>query len=86
MLQGKGLLTSLQRRFLTAFATLPDQDWFYLAGGTALAEFYLVALNRVSEFPDQVERWPVKMLMPFDPVQLKHQFQTMALKLMAGLV
>jgi len=40
-LQGKGLLTPLQRRFLLLFARLPDQDRFYLTGGTALAEFYL---------------------------------------------
>ena len=40
MLQGKGLLTPLQRSFIAAFATLPDQAQFYLAGGTALAEYY----------------------------------------------
>jgi hypothetical protein len=41
MLHGKGLLTPIQQAFLTAFAELPDQAQFYLAGGTALAEFYL---------------------------------------------
>jgi hypothetical protein len=41
MLAGRGLLTPLQRTFLTAFAGLPDQGQFYLSGGTALAEFYL---------------------------------------------
>lgn len=40
MLQGKGLLTPLQHVFLAAFAQLPDQTQFYLAGGTALAEYY----------------------------------------------
>ena len=39
MLRGKGLLTPLQRAFLAAFATLPDQGSFYLAGAPALAEF-----------------------------------------------
>lgn len=41
MIQGKGLLTPLQQAFLALFAHLPDQDQFYLTGGTALAEYYL---------------------------------------------
>ena len=41
MLRGKGLLTSVQRAFIARFAALPDQAQFYLAGGTALAEYYL---------------------------------------------
>ncbi|HXF69098.1 MAG TPA: nucleotidyl transferase AbiEii/AbiGii toxin family protein [Thermoflexus sp.] len=41
MLKGKGLLQPLQRRFLALWANLPDQDQFYLTGGTALAEFYI---------------------------------------------
>lgn len=40
-LSGQGLLTPVQRSFLSAFAGLPDQSNFYLTGGTALAEFYL---------------------------------------------
>ncbi len=41
MLRGKGLLTPIQRAFIARFAALPDQAQFYLAGGTALAEYYL---------------------------------------------
>ncbi|HNB51677.1 MAG TPA: nucleotidyl transferase AbiEii/AbiGii toxin family protein [Anaerolineales bacterium] len=41
MLKGKGLLTPLERDFLRLFSQLPDQANFFLAGGTALAEFYL---------------------------------------------
>jgi hypothetical protein len=41
MLNGKGLFLPLQRAFVRAFASLPDQERFYLTGGTALAEFYL---------------------------------------------
>jgi hypothetical protein len=41
VLRGRGLLTSIQRAFLKAFAGLPDQEHFYLVGGTALAEYYL---------------------------------------------
>ena len=40
-LSGRGLLTPIQRAFLSAFAGLPDQSAFFLTGGTALAEFYL---------------------------------------------
>jgi len=41
MLRGKGMLTPIQRSFIAEFALLPDQAQFYLAGGTALAEYYL---------------------------------------------
>ncbi len=221
MLRGRGLLAPIQRAFLEAFAHLPDQERFYLAGGTALAEFYLghrlsfdldfftpeallilpmsyqiealgertelsisvtrrftsyaefliahgdenlkvdlaqdspfrfdspqqaeegiwvndpldlkvdkllayygraeprdaadlyiilqrddvlhlmnlaaqkdpgfdlywfaVSLNRAAEFPDQLERWPVKMVQPFAPAQLKAQFLDMAVRIMSGL-
>ncbi len=40
-LKGLGILTPLQKRFLEIFAALPDQGQFYLAGGTALSEYYL---------------------------------------------
>ncbi|MDQ3004929.1 MAG: nucleotidyl transferase AbiEii/AbiGii toxin family protein [Chloroflexota bacterium] len=39
-IKGLGILTPLQKQFLEIFATLPDQSQFYLAGGTALAEYY----------------------------------------------
>ena len=41
MIRGKDLLSSIQRLFIAEFATLPDQAQFYLAGGSALAEYYL---------------------------------------------
>ena len=221
MLRGKGLLTPIQRSFIAEFALLPDQAQFYLAGGTALAEYYLghrlsfdldfftaeaslilpysyqiealgrqgdlevsvirrfttyveltvvqneerlkvdlaqdspfrleppvqtaegirvsalsdlridkllayygraeprdavdlyfilqqapldelvtqaaqkdpgfdlywfaVALNRATDFPDELERWPVRMLQPLNPRELKVQFQALALQLMAAL-
>ncbi|HLE16449.1 MAG TPA: nucleotidyl transferase AbiEii/AbiGii toxin family protein [Anaerolineales bacterium] len=40
-LQGRGLLTPIQKQFLRLFSELSDQRYFYLTGGTALAEFYL---------------------------------------------
>ncbi len=41
MLKGKGVLSDFQKAFLRFFASLPDQERFYLTGGTALAEYYL---------------------------------------------
>jgi len=40
MLKGKGLLTPIQRAFIKVFTEFPDSAYFYLTGGTALAEFY----------------------------------------------
>jgi Nucleotidyl transferase AbiEii toxin, Type IV TA system len=40
-LRGKGIITALQKRLLLDIAALQDTNHFYLAGGTALAEFYL---------------------------------------------
>ncbi len=45
--------------------------------------WFAVALNRAVAFPDEEERWPVKMLVPFDALDLKQKFQDWALTLMA---
>lgn len=37
----KGLLTEAQLKILQFFKSLPDAEYYYLTGGTALAEFYL---------------------------------------------
>ncbi len=42
----------------------PGFDLYWLA----------VALNRAEQFPDDMDRWPVKMLQPFEPAQLKQAF------------
>jgi hypothetical protein len=42
-----------------------------------------VALNRVAEFPDDLERWPVKMLVTLDPLAVKRTFQALSLALMS---
>jgi hypothetical protein len=47
MLRCKSLLTPIQRSFIAEFATLPDQAQFYLAGDTALREFYLGLRRRL---------------------------------------
>ena len=61
-------LTELARQKDTGF----DLYWF------------AVALNRVAKFPDEVERWPVKMLVDYDPIELKRLFQNLAMQIMAG--
>ena len=40
-IKGFGTLTPLQKEFMEILANLPDKEHFYLAGGTALAEYYL---------------------------------------------
>jgi len=44
--------------------------------------WFASALHRAESFPDEAERWPVKMLKPFDPVKIKKKFQRLALELM----
>jgi len=45
--------------------------------------WFAVALNRAATFPDEEERWPVKMLIPFNAPDLKRKFQDWALTLMS---
>lgn len=40
-IKGFGTLTALQKEFMHLLANLPDKEQFYLAGGTALSEYYL---------------------------------------------
>jgi hypothetical protein len=60
------VLTDLARQKDTGF----DLYWF------------AVALNRVAKYPDEIERWPVKMLLDCDPLALKRSFQDLAMQIM----
>lgn len=44
--------------------------------------WFAIALNRCENFPDEIERWPVKMLQPLDPRVLKRTFLDLAVKLL----
>lgn len=44
--------------------------------------WFAIALNRCENFPDEIERWPVKMLQSFDPRVLKQTFLDLAVKLL----
>lgn len=44
--------------------------------------WFAVALNRTAGFPDEIERWPVKMLVECDPIELKRTFQALAMQIM----
>lgn len=44
--------------------------------------WFAIALNKSAKFPDELERWPVKMLVPLQPVKLKAQFKDLAVLLM----
>ena len=41
MLKGKGTISDFQKKVIIRLGNLPDLSYFYLTGGTALAEFYL---------------------------------------------
>ncbi len=47
--------------------------------------WFAIALNRAAKFPDEIKRWPVKMLIKFDPVELKCDFQALAMRIMSNL-
>ena len=44
--------------------------------------WFAIALNRCENFPDEIERWPVKMLQSLDPRVLKRTFLDLAVKLL----
>lgn len=44
--------------------------------------WFAIALNRCENFPDEIERWPVKMLQSFDPRVLKQTFLDLAVMLL----
>ena len=45
--------------------------------------WFAIALNRTAAFPDEIERWPVRMLVACDPLALKRSFQSLAIQIMA---
>jgi hypothetical protein len=47
--------------------------------------WFAIALNRSEAFPDEIERWPVRMLKPFDPPVLKKAFLDWAMQIMGNL-
>lgn len=46
--------------------------------------WFAVALQKAQSFPDELSRWPVKMLVPLDVKELKRLFQAFAVKLLAA--
>jgi hypothetical protein len=44
-----------------------------------------VALNRAAEFPDEAVRWPVEMLVDWNPTELKQAFERLAMDVMSRL-
>ena len=77
MLRGKGLLTPVQASPDELMAQAAQKD-----PGFDLY-WFAVALNRAADFPDELERWPVRMLQPFEPGRLKAQFRELALQVMS---
>ena len=44
--------------------------------------WFAIALRQIDSFPDEPERWPVKVLLPWDPRRLKQTFRDIALRMM----
>jgi hypothetical protein len=44
--------------------------------------WFAIALNRAESFPDEIERWPIKMLHPVSALSLKQSFLELAQELM----
>jgi len=47
--------------------------------------WFSVALNRCLDFPDEPERWPVKMLADWNPQKIKSHFNSWSIELMESL-
>lgn len=47
--------------------------------------WFAVALNRCQNFPDEGARWPVNMLVDWDPKQIKLLFNNLAIEIMGDL-
>ena len=47
--------------------------------------WFAVALNRAADLPDELERWPVKMLVELSPAELKRTFEQLAMDVMGQL-
>ncbi len=43
--------------------------------------WFAIALNRAESFPDEIDRWPVKMLQEIDAKELKKVFQNLAIEI-----
>jgi hypothetical protein len=49
------------------------------------AYWFAIALNRSQDFPDELERWPVNMLVEWGPKEIKNRFLSWAMRLMTEL-
>jgi hypothetical protein len=70
------------------FFILGEEDFWELADLSAEKDsgfdlYWLArALEKVQDFPDEPHRWPVEMVLPLDPVELKARFHRLALEIM----
>jgi len=87
-LTGKGLLTPGQEDLFfilkdASFETITEQAVQKDPGFDLY--WFAIALNRSKDFPDEPERWPVKMLVTWNPVDIKLSFEKLAVEILAGL-
>ncbi len=70
------------------FFILREEDFWELADLAATKDpgfdlYWLArALEKVQDFPDELHRWPVEVVLPVDPVELKARFHRLALEIM----
>jgi hypothetical protein len=68
------VLTPFQKKVLEFFSTLKDSgfDLYWLAA----------AFSKVNDFPDDIRRWPVEMILDVDVSDLKRLFSELSKKIM----
>jgi len=70
------------------FFILREEDFWELADLAAKKDpgfdtyWFARALEKVQDYPDELRRWPVEVILPLDPVELKAQFHRLALEIM----
>lgn len=80
MLQGKGILTPLQKEVLGILGQMQDISGFYLTGGTALAEFYL---GHRQSFDLDLFTTEERLIVPFSYQEpYRKKFKEFALKIL----
>ncbi len=49
----------------------------------SVRKIFPIALDKASNYPDEIERWPVEILLPFDPANIKKTFRELVIKIIA---
>ncbi|MGQ9723684.1 MAG: nucleotidyl transferase AbiEii/AbiGii toxin family protein, partial [Candidatus Jordarchaeum sp.] len=86
MLKGKGIISKFQKRIIETVKNIPDFAYFYLTGGTALAEFYL---GHRKSYDLDIFSGEKELILPFSRIvedELKKKFSTNVIRRFASFV